>query len=213
MDINKSAQDLKNDLSTHRANMLRLKQELNIKDESGNYNTLRLQSQMQNLNEMLRILNEETLSLEEQKKINGQLCNQYNEIYGENTYLINELNSGINNKDAVIAMNNEAFLRKSFWVDILSRSLIFILALLTTILVYGLRLINWTTTVLISSIILLLFLAYVLWAIVKTRYYYNLQSAYSMGSQLQKCDETDCVDYSMNNTDIMKLNEVGKICT
>lgn len=207
-----SAQDLKNDLSKHRADIENMRRDLKTKMEYGSYDKMRLQSQMENLNELLRMLNQETLSLEEQKRINAKLCNQYNEIYGDNTYMINEINSRISNKDAVIAMNNEAFMRKSFWVDILSRSLVFVLAILTTALVYGLRVIDWTTAILISCVILLGFLAFVLWAIVKTRYYYTMAPDYSMGTSLQKCQENDCVDYSGGGMDVMTLQEVGKIC-
>ncbi len=170
------AQDLKSKIDKHNANvkqLAQLYQKLHPKDKppSFNYDLARLQSDNLKLNDVRNMVCQKYCSQQEQQRANEQLCQMYNRKYDNNWDFLQQLDEKITDRNQIININNTAFLKKSFWANLLTSFLVLMLLLLAITYVQRFGLMSRNTYVSTLTLIILAYLFYVLYRLYIAQYF------------------------------------------
>jgi len=194
------AQQIKSDIEKHNAGVKDLtnlhKKLENNGSQQFNYDKIRYLSDYEKLSDINNLQKEQLLSQSEQNAINSKLGNYYIQLDNKNNHFIQNLNQKITDRNQIIAINQQEYEKKDLYSRILSSFVITLLGILSLVFMFQINAINRGYFVVLLVIGLIIYLSYVLYLLIKVRYFKNanflvFKQAMDPNIRIHTCEECD----------------------
>lgn len=173
--IYNQAMDLKKEIEQHNANVKKLSfLHTKLNKDSGqkfNFDSLRLQSDKDKLENIKVLQSLQMAAIEEQKQVNNKLEHEIKNFEDDNMKHLNLLNEKITDRNQIIQINQHAYLKKDLYTQLLVSFLGVIVGILLLSVMRNLGALSRETYIILLVLGLIGYLIYVLYTLIKVRYF------------------------------------------
>ena len=173
--IYNQAMDLKQEIEKHNAGVKELSnlhQQLGLNPgKKFDYDTIRIQSDFQKLNDIQSLQDQQLTAQKEQSNINQKLDQYLGNISGDNANYIDKLNEKITDRNQIININQRYYDKKDLYTSLLTTLMSVLVGILMLSVIFTLGAITRESYVILLVVGLIGYLIYVLYLLIKVRYF------------------------------------------